>query len=242
MAMDFIDARKYYEQREEILDFITKNEDNYSISVARYLRFMITTNSVVSYNGPLATCLLQLLSKYDVIKNEKDFYKVFAETLKKYNLLNGNCCEVAAGEYPRLSEIIYPTVEEKHSNLTIYEPTLTIKKLGNAKLVKEKFTFETDISGYDTLFGMFPCEATIPLIEKSITADKNLLVAFCDCDHSTEKYPFKSGKTWADDVCANLKKEYGDELQILQWPEEIQQPTPILLRMTEEHKRMHLKK
>lgn len=213
-----------------MLEFLSRNKESYSKDVERYMRFMLMTNNAVHYNGPLATCLLQILSKFDVLKNEKDFYKTFSEMLKKYDLLKGNCCEVASGEYPRLSEIVYPIIEENHSNLTIYDPMLTIQKLGNAKLVKEEFTHETDISEVETLFGMFPCEATIPLVEKAIKEDKNLLVAFCDCNHSTEQYPHWFGDTWSDDVCMFFKKEYGDEVEILNWPEEFHQPTPIMLR------------
>lgn len=225
-----INIEKYSSIKNEILDFLEKQKQYYLLEEYRYMKFMIYTSGVIHCKESLPVSLLQILSKYDIIKDEMDYYKVFANILREKDLIRGNCCEVAAGIYPRLSEIIYPDIEKNHSSLTIYDPKLSINRLGNAKLYKTEFNYKTDISNIATLVSMFPCEATIPLVEKSIEEDKNLLVALCDCNLSTNNYPLMDGKYWSSDFCKILKNKYGDELEILYWPKEVNQDTVILYR------------
>lgn len=98
--------------------------------------------------------------------------------LSSYSFLNGNCCEVGAGSYPRLAELVLPTLQQNHHKLTIYEPNIILDKLGSAKIIKDKFTMQTNIVDVDTIYGLFPCDATISMIDKAFQENKNLLQHF----------------------------------------------------------------
>jgi len=135
-VIDDVNEDIYYKKKEEIIKFLLSVKDEYNPKSFFYL-FMMLESGKFLYDEALLICNFSaILSKFDVLRNEKDMYKIFAQMLEKYSLLNGNCCEVAAGCYPRLSEIIYPTIEKKKFSLSIYDPKLVIQKLGNAKLYR----------------------------------------------------------------------------------------------------------
>ena len=252
-----INREKLDIMKEQIINFLYENE------YPEYIKENFLKNM---YDPQRIGCeLYQVYSKFGVVDEEKDMYKYFYSLLKKYKFLNTNCCEVAAGYYPRLAELVYPTLKANNKTLTIYEPDIISKCLFEIK--KELFTMDTDLTKVDTLYGTLTCDATIDIVEKALTEDKNLLIGLCECDHSTEKYPamsqyyfnlkinnlIKKGITsikiddlpktyWYESFCDILKKEYKDEISLLFYPECYDYSAPILLRMTEEHKRMHFKK
>lgn len=87
---------------------------------------------------------------------------------------------------------------------------------------------DTDISNVDTLYGLFPCNASITLIDKAIQENKNLLIAFCGCDHSDEVHTKWVGKYWAEDVCMDYREKYGKCVEISNWNPEMGLNLPIM--------------
>lgn len=102
--------------------------------------------------------------------------------------------------------------------------------MDGAKIVKDKFTKQTNISDIDTIYGLFPCGATISMIDKACEEDKNLLLAFCPCNHTTPAHRWWAGNWWAEDVCVDYKEKYGNEIQILKWSKQYNLPYPIMVR------------
>lgn len=173
----------------------------------------------------------QVLSKFGIINPEVDPYIKMCELLKNLSFLSGNCCEIGAGEYPRLAELIAPELERNHHKLTIYDPSTVPDKLSKGvTIVKEKFTKKTDLKGIDTLVSLFPCEVACTIIDKALDEDKNLLLAFCGCDHSTLEHQKWLGEYWAEDVCMDYREQYGKEIEIMQWPKQYGIPYPIMVR------------
>ena len=150
--------------------------------------------------------------------------------VKKYSFLEGNCCEVGAGNYPRLAELTAPQIKLKKGTLTIYEPNILFTKIDNVTIIKDKFKKSTNINHIDTIYGMFPCEASITIAEKAFEEDKNLLLAFCSCDHSTKEHPKWLGTYWAEDFCMDYREKYGHEVEIIDWPTTIGIDFPIMVR------------
>lgn len=128
---------------------------------------------------------------------------------------------------------------KKGGKLTVYEPDILFTDF-NATFIKDKFTKKTDTSNIDTLFALYPCQATIAIAEKAFEEDKNLLLAFCSCNHSTPKYQKWLGKYWAEDVCMEFREKYGKEAQIINWPPEAEPSTPILVRESSKQLKKHL--
>lgn len=118
----------------------------------------------------------------------------------------------------------------KKGSLTIYDPFVSFSiSRTNVVVKKEDFTKKTDVRMFDTLYGMYPCNATIPLVEKALEEDKNLLVALCDCDHSTDKYPRENERYWADDFCNYIARDYGNEVMITHWSNGFDNGLPIMV-------------
>lgn len=221
-----IDIMKLSKKKDEICKFILDNKDRF---YEPYLYVNLIQSGRIIYT-PLDFDTLQLLSKFDVL--EIDFYRKFLQMLKKYKLLNTNCIEVASGICPVLAEYAAPIINKNGKTLTIYDPRLTFENIDGVIAKSELFTRETDISNIDTLYGIFTCDATEIIVERAIEEDKNLLVALCDCDHPSIKYPKKENEYWANTFCECIKKEYKDEFDILSWPKEYEFDIPIIVRMT----------
>jgi len=228
-----INEKRLMDTKDEILDFFSRYSNEYDERLLALYKEAIISGRMVDRD------LAQIYSKFDVLDGENDSFKIFANLLNKYKFLNTNCCEVAAGKYPRLAEIIYPTLKENNKSLIIYDPDIVIHSLYDIEIKKELFTETTDLTGIETLFGTFTCEATTTLVEKALNENKNLLVALCSCDHSSGKYPREFGEYWYESFCNILKKQYQGDISIINWPHD-RFKMPIILRTTEEHKRKHL--
>ena len=251
-----IDKKKLRRKKGKIIEFI--NNHDYS----DYLQDMFIGN-ILSGTDEITCGLYQLYSKFGVIEKHKNIYLYFLSLMEYYKFLSTNCCEVSAGRYPYLAEIIYPKLRKNKKSLTIYEPDTVVDKIFDVDIKKEFFTKDTDIEDIDTLYGTFTCEATIEMVESTLVKDKNLLISLCDCNLSTEKYPFsfepyfsrkyneqlsKYGYVrefprvcWYESFCDLIKKEYGSRIQVLNWPSIYGIKEPILLSVTQEHKRKCLK-
>lgn len=156
--------------------------------------------------------------------------------LEDYDLLKGNICEVGAGRYPRLAELVAPKIHTNNGTLTIYDPNVLFTEHKGIKVVKDKFTKSTNIDNIDTLYGLYPCDASIILAEKAFEEDKNLVLAFCACDHSTRKHMKWLGKYWAEDFCMDYREKYGSEAEIINWSSTLNNDHPIMIRRSSKQK------
>ena len=217
--MKLLNEEKYFSKKTEMLDFIIENKDK-DIEWAKYLSIHIFEDSYIiefPKNTPheIATDDSEIFSKFGVYNEGSYPYIEMAKLLQSYSFLEGNCCEIGAGSYPRLAELVIPKIKLSHGSLTIYEPELLFSDIENVTVVKEKFTKETDIKGIDTLYCLYPCKATISIADKAFEEDKNLMLAFCPCDHSTKEHLKWMGKYWAEDVCMDYREKYGKEAEII---------------------------
>lgn len=225
-----INIEKYFENKKKILAFIEKNRSKY-ITLGNWMKKFIEDDLVLSRSiNKTPVVLMQILSKFNVYSDGYDPYKELAKLLEKYSFLEGNCCEVGAGNYPRLAELTAPQIKLKKGTLTIYEPNILFTKIDNVTIIKDKFKKSTNINHIDTIYGMFPCEASITIAEKAFEEDKNLLLAFCSCDHSTKEHPKWLGTYWAEDFCMDYREKYGHEVEIIDWPTTIGIDFPIMVR------------
>lgn len=198
--MNYIDIEKLLLKKDEICKFILDNKDKF---YEPYLYVDLIQSGGIIYTS-LNYNILQILSKFDVLKI--DFYKKFLEMLVEYKFLNTNCLEVGSGIYPVLAEYAAPIINKNGKSLTIYDPRLAFFDINGVLAKNELFTRKTDISSFDTLYGTFTCDASEVMVEKAIVEDKNLLVAFCECNHSSIRYPSKKNEYWANTFCEYIKK------------------------------------
>lgn len=234
--MQLIDEEKFFAKKGEILDFLYDNRSIYG-ELGELLGLLIYSDVVLQMdNSNIPVQLSQIFSKFDVKTEGMDDYFEFYNLLNKYRFLEGNCCEVGAGLYPRLCELTIPTIIQNKGTLTIYEPNIMFDKIENAILKKEEFNKKTNIDNVDTIYALYPCEATVTVAEKAFQEDKNLMMALCPCDHSTEKHQKWFSDYWAVDFCMDYKEKYGDEVEIIKWPTKTEIDLPIMVRTTAKHK------
>ncbi len=130
--------------------------------------------------------ILQLKSGLSLIRDDENLYLKFIKHLAQKNLLSGNILEVGCGYYPALAQklIQIPSVK----SVTVMDPNLTIDKLSNLRLVKAEFTQAMDITGYDTIIGFKPCDATTSIIQAANEQSLPFSVVLCECTHFENPY------------------------------------------------------
>lgn len=233
--MSILDQNELWKQRRKIYNFINQNISKYGEEVSKNmiysLRMLISDDSHEYIDDIIEPELMQLFSKYGVIKKAQDPYLKMYDLLEKSGFLNSDCCEVSAGTYPRLSELVAKSLKETNHKLIIYDPKIILSSLGEKVIIKkELFTHQTDISNVETIYGMYPCEATTTIVEKGLKENKNILIAFCQCDHSTPKYPRGEEFCWALDVCKKIKNEHGSEIEMFYLSEPPKEEFPLILK------------
>ena len=171
----------------------------------------------------------QLLSKYGILKEEFDIYLRVYNLLESKGFIKGDILEVGCGVYPRLAEIITERHKEKDYSLTLYDVCDTINIGKGIKLVKNEFTKSTNIDRYDTLVGIHPCEASIDLTLRAIEENKNLILAFCSCNHETVEFPKWYDGNWSISFCSDIKEMYGDSIEIVDFEYYPKMKNPILI-------------
>lgn len=238
--MKLLNEEKYFRKKLEILNFIEENIDK-DLEWAMCLTILLLEDRFINEdikNTPhdIATDTSEIFSKFGIYNKGYDPYIEMTKLLQNYSFLEGNSCEIGAGSYPRLAELAIPKIRLNHGSLTIYEPGILFPDIENITVVKEKFTKDTNIKEFDTLYGLYPCNATIPIIDKAFEEDKNLMLAFCPCDHSTEEHQKWLGKYWAEDVCMDYREKYGKEAEIINWPSYTGIDFPIMVRRSSKYK------
>lgn len=144
--MELVDLDKFRKRKIQILDFLQKYRNTMYREEFLYYTFLLKSDEI-----PTSALIFEVLSRFNVLYEEKDIYKRFARLLEKYHFLDGNVCEVGAGSFAPVSHIISPLLEEKGHSLIIYEPKLVFEKIKNMRLIKDQFTKDTNIKDVDTL-------------------------------------------------------------------------------------------
>ncbi len=224
-----INIQLLLEQKENILNYLKEYQEFYDPELTKDILFILKNPEFIGINGYTPDSCRQILSKFNILHPKYDQYKYLANRLKELGFLNGNCCEIGAGKYPQISSLILPVLRENKKNLTIYDPKTIPSILPDINLIRENFTLNTNIENIDTLFAHHPCKATTTIIDKAIQENKNLLIAFCGCNHSNSRIPKWIGDYWCEDVCIYYREKYGKEIEIETYPNQIEK-YPIMIR------------
>lgn len=133
-------------------------------------------------------------------------YLNYLREMKKTFDIDRDLLEVGSGFYPAMAKII-SDIQVKGS-ITAMDYDSVISELGKIRILKEHFTVDTDVSKYEMIFGVMPCEGTIPMIYSANKNDKDLFIGLCGCTHfeNPESIPFITSQTWFDYVESIVKK------------------------------------
>ena len=226
----YIDKEKYLEKKDNILKFLKEHRYLYDDRDYEMIISIISFDILLDNEGYSANCdIAALLSKYNIFTEGNDRYLMFYKMLEELDFIKGNSLEIGSGPYPRLAEIIKDNHKRKDYNLTIYEKCDVFKTSKDIKIIKDAFTSSTNIENIDNIFSIMPCDASIDITLKGIKENKNLLIAYCSCDHSNKIYPKYRKRYWADNFCHTMKKRYGNLIEITEWEPLKEEKMPILI-------------
>lgn len=225
-----LDKKKLEQEKEKILNFLLSNKEHYnSLEFFNiFSKFYLDIFNDIEKEAIFCN-YSQILSKYNIIKEEFDIYLRVYNLLESKGFIKGDILEVGCGVYPRLAEIITERHKEKDYSLTLYDVCNTINIGKGIKLVKNEFTKSTNIDEYDTLVGIHPCEASIDLTLRAIEENKNLILAFCSCNHETVEFPKWYDGNWSISFCSDIKEMYGDSIEIIDFEYYPKMKNPILI-------------
>ena len=130
---------------------------------------------------------LSIYSYLNILETNRDIYAWFLSFLRTYyhDFLDKNILEVSCGKVPALVKMIADAIDKKNSEGTItgIDSALVIKCIPNATLLKESLTNKTDLSPYNTIIGVAPCEAAPIAIKGACINKKELSLVLCGCIH-----------------------------------------------------------
>ena len=177
----------------------------------------------------------QVYDALGIFSNDKNPYIQYSNLIEKYFNLNSNILEIGGGFYPALaSHIADKQLNLKNGTITVYDKNLILTSLKNIKLVKRDYATEDDVSNFDLLIGIMPCQATSLIIEKANKGKKDFFIALCGCTHFSREYLMFRNLTqndWFDYIRKLYYKTNIDGTALI----EIESPTeynryPILIK------------
>lgn len=124
--------------------------------------------------------LNQIYEYLGIFKLEKDnAHDIFINLMRERMDINRNLLEVGCGYYPSLAKRIASM--QKYGSVTAIDPVVVTTDVEGIRVIKGCFTSSFGLEKYDMLYGLYPCDATIDMIELSSLYDKDLCILACDC-------------------------------------------------------------
>lgn len=158
----------------------------------------------------IPSILKQVYSEVGVYENRDNFY---LEHLKKINEnfdIRCNILDIGSGVIPAFANLVAKEQLKLGSGtITLYDPMLITNKSKhrNMKLNKKKFKSRTDITNYDLITGIMPCEATSDLIEAACKNKKDFYLAMCGCTHKKgSSYDYMDPSSYQNYIIEKTKK------------------------------------
>lgn len=173
-----ISEREIYNFKIKLLDFLSKYGQNYPPKVAASILKNFLSND---YSTEGTACSLsqmyQMVGVYDLLPDNS--YSRFLKELKARFDINKKLLEVGCGYYPAFAEKL--AKEQTRGSIDAIDPCVVTENVKGVNVKKECFTQNYDISKYDLIYGIRPCEATFEMIISANRANKDLFLQACGC-------------------------------------------------------------
>lgn len=172
--------RKYLQERKS---------ENISEKINEFINF--------SKGVKLTTVHDEFIDFYDIILNKPSRWQAFRRYIETRFPKSdySSVLDVGCGIFADLSlELI-----SKGYNVSAIDPKVT--EIQNLKTIKDLFDFKTtDISSYNLLVGLEPCDATEHIIRSAISNKKAFCICLCGVPHNNiiNGEPFKDLRKWID--------------------------------------------
>lgn len=220
---------KYKEAQRKILDFLSTYGDMYPAHVKRELIKCLKEDTELEV---VADFIYQLYSHFELIPQETNRYFGLLNKLSNNYDVNCDILEIGGGFFPAFAKEL-SNIQQRGS-VTVYDPRLVVLNFENLRLVKNSFSHETDIDGYDLLVAICPCSATETIIEKANNEHKEFFIALCGCDHTpyAGEYYGYSYTRWENYILDKLENTLEDNayVDVDYIDRKYEYPYPVLMK------------
>lgn len=179
---------------DEVISFIINNKDCYK----EYLSENRLSKCKYGYTCDIDQiyCHLNLVNIKDTV-----YYKFYLLSKNYFNLDNIRILEVACGYIPIMSSI-YKKYEV--NNIEAINQKILIKNYKNVKTIEYDLTKEYNLSKYDLIIGIRPCNITVNIIKNCIKYKKNFMLYLCPCIPIIGKKKFNTYEEWILHIKNNI--------------------------------------
>lgn len=209
--------------------FLNKYSKNYDPYVLSYIKHFFWKEMGNNVNPPE---LLQVYSELGIYDLNDNPYQAHLNNLRKYFDIKCNVLDIASGAMPAFANLLAKEQLKLGSGtVTIYEPSLVIDKAKypNMRLNRKKFSSKIDISDFDLITGILPCEVTEDILKSACMYQKLFYVAMCGCVHFEYEIDYEYYQQYIIDTTKKYLEEFNNgELVIDRLENKYYIPYPIL--------------
>ncbi len=121
----------------------------------------------------------QEIGVFEVITD--NIYSKFIDVLCGKFDINQNILDVGCGYMPAFARLV--AKKQEQGSVTAIDKNIITTDFDDIKAIKGSFNESFDISNYDLIYGLQPCEATPDMIKLANKYDKDLCILVCGCTH-----------------------------------------------------------
>jgi len=214
-----------------VLEYLRNNPGIFSRLEEQYL-LNVSKNIHIKYSI-VPNLPREVYDELNIIDDKDNIYLKFISMLENaFNYETRNILEVGGGVLPRLGERI--SLKQTTGKITIYDPRLSIykKETNKFRLVREKFTRETNIGDTDLIIGLMPCKSAEDIVEVATKNRIDFMVALCEGGPHGDEYDFyEDEEEWQSSLIRQAKKrvqEQGLGKLKVKYMENINNPYPVI--------------
>ncbi len=187
----------------EVIEFIKQNKEFYP-------EYFIN-NRLEKCNYGYTCDVDQIYCYLNKVNIKTTIYNTFYNITKKYfDLKNKRILEVGCGKIPILSGLF----KDNNINIDAIDSNILINNYKDITTIKYDLQKEYDISKYDLIIGLRPCNITENIIDMCFKYKKDFIIYLCPCIHKSKNNNiFNTYEEWISylkDKISN-NKEYSFE-------------------------------
>lgn len=150
----------------------------------------------------------EVYDELGIIPDDSNIYIAFIDFIsRQYRLKDKNIIEVGGGVLPRLGKRIAANLD--NGRIVVYDPRLSRYEIGTdkLKLVREKFTKDTDVENADLMIGLMPCEAANVIVDSATKNRIDFVLALCEGGPHGDEFDFFEDETeWLAYIIKETKR------------------------------------
>ncbi len=169
---------EYYRYMARMADFMLKFGDKYDFATRyKIINCYLSSSDIFRNIDSDLNQVYEATGVFDLFP--RNIYSSFLEEMEKRFDINRQLLEVGCGHYPAFAEKL--AKKQKYGSIDAVDPLVVTDNIDGVNVKSEKLTMRYDISRYDMIYAIMPCEATFDMIKLANLYDKDLFFLACSC-------------------------------------------------------------